>query len=124
MTVKPPRLAPPCDPAVAEAHDAIAKPRPPRRFTPPQRPAEQPDAARTILRLRRGRGSELVVSLHTHDGRPFARVSLRGASGKARRSVAVRPNELDALADALRAARAELAAPVGPPPDAAAAGGR
>ncbi len=110
--MKPPRLAPPCDPAVAEALDAIAKPRPPRRFTPPQRPAEQPDPARTILRLRRGRGSELVVSLHTHDGRPFARVSLRGASGKARRSVALRPDELDALADALRAARAELAAPV------------
>ena len=61
--IQPPRNAPPADPRVARALDAVA-------------PRDAPDEGTVLHRARRGDGTELRVSLHSYNGHPFLRVGL------------------------------------------------
>jgi hypothetical protein len=125
--MQPPRNAPPADPRVARALDAVSPQhratfRGPGKVSPrgpgvvPVRPApadgasaDAPDEGTILYRARRYDGTELRVSLHTFNGRPFARVGLwqppRGGSGPwwpvKGRSVTVRLREALGVSEAL-----------------------
>ncbi len=103
------------DPAALRARlDAHQRANPARPAPPP------PDPGRILARMPRQDGTELRVSLHTYEGRPFVRVGPwqssapdawpvkgKGATVKVRELAAV----AGALLDALDAARADNDAP-------------
>lgn len=130
--MQPPRnAAPPADPRIARALDAVS-PRDRSTFIDPRNPPtprpgvaratpapntseapaverEAPDEGEVLYRARRGDGTELRVSLHSYNGHEFARVGLwqppRDGEGPwwpvKGRSVTVRRREALGVAGAL-----------------------
>lgn len=126
MTIKPPRPAsdflPSTGPRPAAPDAAALRARlDAHQRANPVRPAPAPpDPGRILCRLARQDGTELRVSLHTYEGRPFVRVgpwqsSAPDAWPVKGKGATVRVRELAAVAgallDALDAAEADNDAP-------------